>query len=100
MTPIDDALRCASLFIGYAVDHAPDGWPAIRQRQLTEAGEHIRRLVAENEAATALVQQMLEAMDGMLAFDLDGMSGIDSIEIASAVVTVAREWLGQKGETG
>lgn len=53
MTPIDDALRCASLFIGYAVDHAPDGWPAIRQRQLTEAGEHILRLVAENEALKA-----------------------------------------------
>lgn len=65
-TPIDDALRCASLFIGYAVDHAPDGWPAIRQRQLTEAGEHIRRLVAENEALRAqmaLCEGTLESRD-------------------------------------
>ena len=53
ITPNEDAMRCAGLLIGYAVDHAPDGWPAVRQRQLTEAGEHIRRLVAENEALKA-----------------------------------------------
>lgn len=67
MTPNDDALRCASLFIGYAVDHAPDGWPAIRQRQLTEAGEHIIRLVAENTAQRELLRQAAEANQKWIA---------------------------------
>lgn len=89
-----DALRCAELLEKRKILNIGQGEPC------DESAAHIRRLVARDESATALVQQMLEAMDGMLAFDLDGMSGIDSIEIASAVVTVAREWLGQKGETG
>lgn len=41
-----EALRLAALFERYALDHAPDGWPAIQQRELTAAAAELRQLLA------------------------------------------------------
>ena len=41
-----EALRLAALFERYAIDLAPDGWPAIQQRELTAAAAELRQLLA------------------------------------------------------
>lgn len=56
-----EAIRLAEVFETYAVDHQPDGWPAIRQETLNSAAAELRRLHAENEALrVALEQQAVE----------------------------------------
>lgn len=48
MTTQPKALRLAELFETYAIDHKPDGWPAIQQRELNAASSELRRLHADN----------------------------------------------------
>lgn len=50
MTTRPEAIRLAEVFETYAVDHQPDGWPAIQQEALNSAAAELRRLHAENEA--------------------------------------------------
>ena len=59
----DEALRLAALFELYAIDYEPDGWPAIRQRELTAAAAELRRLharVQELERAAAHAEMAAE----------------------------------------
>jgi hypothetical protein len=46
-----DALTIAANFKRFAQDHAPDGWPAIQQRQLSEAAA---MLLTQHERIAAL----------------------------------------------
>lgn len=57
MTTQPEALSLAEVFETYAVDHQPDGWPAIRQETLNSAAEELRRLHAENEALRVALDQ-------------------------------------------
>ena len=119
MTNNQDALRCAERLEGdaYSIpcDHrgwTDDGRP---NNACNDAAAHISRLVAENEAATALVQQMLEAGKELNRFyshiwdRVDGCAVIfpnsipafeNAVEKHGEAITAASEWLGQKGETG
>lgn len=49
--PMPEALRLAELFSRHEADHAPNGWPAIQQRELTYAAITLR---AQHERITAL----------------------------------------------
>lgn len=104
-----DALRCAELLEKRKILNIGQGEPC------DESAAHIRRLVAENEAATALVQQMLEAGKELNRFyshiwdRVDGCAVIfpnsipafeNAVEKHGEAITAASEWLGQKGETG
>lgn len=40
----------AEIFELLAIDHEPDGWPAVQQRYLSAAAAELRRLAAENDA--------------------------------------------------
>ena len=42
--PVPDALTLAARFELFARDHAPDGWPAVRQSELNAAAWHLRRM--------------------------------------------------------
>ena len=55
MSEQPEALRIAYCFEGFAIDHTPNGWPAIRQQQLNEAAAELRRLHEVN-------QELLEAL--------------------------------------
>jgi|GEM_PF-3232914 len=48
-----DALLIAEEFESFAIDHKPDGWPAIRQKKISAAAAELRRLHAENTALQA-----------------------------------------------
>jgi flagellar biosynthesis/type III secretory pathway protein FliH len=41
-----EAKRIAENFESFAIDHGPLGWPAIKQKELTEAATELRRLSA------------------------------------------------------
>ena len=61
MTAQTEALRIAAEFESFAIDHAPNGWPAIQQRDLTNAAimlRHQQERIAELEAE---VQALREA---------------------------------------
>ena len=55
MSEQPEALRIAYCFEGFAIDHTPNGWPAIRQQQLNEAAAELRRLHEVN-------RELLEAL--------------------------------------
>lgn len=89
MTTQPEALRLAEVFETYAVDHQPEGWPAIRQETLNSAAAELRRLHAENEALRVALEQpgvepvawirpsgkaMLEAMGHCTVYASEGMS--------------------------
>lgn len=46
-----NALQIADSFDLYAADHTPDGWPAVQQKQLTEAALMLRK---QHEAVVKL----------------------------------------------
>jgi len=50
-----DALTIAANFKRFAQDHAPDGWPAVQQRQLSEAAA---MLLTQHERIAALEAQV------------------------------------------
>lgn len=58
-----EALRIAAAFERFAADHAPNGWPAIQQRELTNAAITLRAQHAEIERKDALLRQALEAIN-------------------------------------
>lgn len=37
------AIQIADSFDSFAIDHTPDGWPAVQQKQLTEAALMLRK---------------------------------------------------------
>lgn len=55
-----EALRIASVFERFALDHAPSGWPAIQQRELTNAAITLR-------AQHAMIESMTVVMEGQHA---------------------------------
>ena len=50
------AIQIADSFDSFAIDHTPDGWPAVQQKQLTEAAAELRRLEAQLQKETAARQ--------------------------------------------
>ena len=53
-----EALRIAYCFEGFAIDHTPNGWPAIRQQQLNEAAAELRRLHKVNQELLAALKNL------------------------------------------
>ena len=51
-----EALRIASDFESFGIDHKPDGWPAIQQRELTNAAIMLRHQHEEIERLTACLK--------------------------------------------
>lgn len=52
-----EATSIATIFEDFAIDHTPDGWPAVQQMHLNAAAAELRRLqTAEDEQLTALGQ--------------------------------------------
>ena len=50
-----EATSIATIFEDFAIDHTPDGWPAVKQMHLNAAAAELRRLqAAEDELLTAL----------------------------------------------
>lgn len=58
-----EALRIAAEFERFSADHAPSGWPAIQQRELTNAAITLRAQHAALERKDALLRQALEALE-------------------------------------
>lgn len=80
-----------------------------------ELSDQVAALGAKGESATALVQQMLKAgkelnrfyshiwdrVDGCAVIFPDSIPAFENaVEKHGEAITAAREWLGQKGETG
>lgn len=53
-----NAIQIADSFDSFAIDHTPDGWPAVQQKQLTEAALMLRK---QHEA----IVQLREALEHM-----------------------------------
>lgn len=58
-----EALRIATEFESFNIDHEPDGWPAIQQRQLNDASIELRHQHAAIERKDALLRQALDALE-------------------------------------
>lgn len=52
-TPTPGALAIAAIFKDFAIDHTPDGWPAVKQMHLSAAATELERQHAEIEALKA-----------------------------------------------
>ena len=52
-TPTPEALAIAVIFKDFAIDHTPDGWPAVKQMHLSAAAAELERQHAEIEALKA-----------------------------------------------
>lgn len=52
-TPTPEALAIAVIFKDFAIDHTPDGWPAVKQMHLNAAAAELERQHAEIERLTA-----------------------------------------------
>ncbi len=48
-----NAIQIADSFDSFAIDHTPDGWPAVQQKQLTEAALMLRK---QHEAIRVLLE--------------------------------------------
>lgn len=51
-----EAISIATIFEDFGLDHAPDGWPPIKQMNLTAAAAELRRLEAQLQKETAARQ--------------------------------------------
>lgn len=51
-----NAIQIADSFDLFAVDHTPDGWPAVQQKQLTEAALMLRK---QHEAMQIIVEALI-----------------------------------------
>lgn len=61
-TPTDDnALAIAVIFKDFAIDHTPDGWPAVKQMHLNAAAAELERQHAEIERLTGQLAREQEA---------------------------------------
>lgn len=57
------ALRMADRFEGFAIDHMPEGWPGVRQHELSAAALHLRKLHAENADLYAEIERAIDTRD-------------------------------------
>mgnify|MGYP003404656073 CR=1 FL=1 len=53
---MSEATSIATIFEDLGLDHAPDGWPPVKQMHLTEAAAELRRLEAQLQKETAARQ--------------------------------------------
>ena len=77
-----EALRIAAEFESFAIDHAPNEWPAIQQRDLTNASITLRAQHAAIERKDALLRQALETWDTVcnaFGWDKDHMAAFATI---------------------
>ncbi len=51
-TPTPEALAIAVIFKDFAIDHTPDGWPAVKQMHLNAAAAELERQHAEIDRLT------------------------------------------------
>ena len=93
-TPADDnALLIAVIFEDFEIDHAHDGWPAVKQMHLSAAAVELRRqhaeiahLAAENKALRAKI----ELIDYVLQDNLHNRLTPRVVDIAYSAFTVGR----------
>lgn len=60
-TPTPEALAIAVIFNDFAIDHTPDGWPAVKQMHLNAAAAELERQHAEIEHLTGQLAREQEA---------------------------------------
>ena len=61
-TPTPEALAIAVIFKDFAIDHTPDGWPAVKQMHLNAAAAELERQHAENQSLTTENKRLREAI--------------------------------------
>lgn len=72
-TPTPEALAIAVIFKDFAIDHTPDGWPAVKQMHLSAAAAELERQHAEIERLTAENKALwakMELVDYVLQNDI------------------------------
>lgn len=76
----EDAARIAERFEFFALDHTPDGWPAVQQRQLNEAAAELRRLLnllGKANALAAIRAKRIKELEVQL--DAVGAGGVEPL---------------------
>lgn len=68
-TPTPEALAIAVIFKDFAIDHTPDGWPAVKQMHLNAAAAELERQHAEIEALRALLSKKPIIGSGRTQYD-------------------------------
>ena len=66
-TPTPEALAIAVIFKDFAIDHTPDGWPAVKQMHLNAAAAELERQHAEIERLTAENEAVQDAVSDAVA---------------------------------
>ena len=70
-TPTPEALAIAVIFKDFAIDHTPDGWPAVKQMHLNAAAAELERQHAEIERLTAENEAVQDAVSDAVAAERD-----------------------------
>ena len=58
---MDDYQELIERLRGFEIDHSPDGWPAIRMREISAMCDAIESLLAENERLKAELAKYRDA---------------------------------------
>ena len=92
-TPTPEALAIAIIFKDYAIDHTPDGWPAVKQMHLNAAAAELERQHAENQSLTTENKRLREAILRLRHWSMGGC-------YHGGVVFDLRQWIdnGMAGE--
>lgn len=71
-TPTPEALAIAVIFKDFAIDHTPDGWPAVKQMHLNAAAAELERQHAENQSLTTENKRLREAILRLRHWNMGG----------------------------
>lgn len=92
-TPTPEALAIAVIFKDFAIDHTPDGWPAVKQMHLNAAAAELERQHAEIERLTAANEALRAKMtlvDYVLQDDIHNRLTPRVVDIAYSAFTIGR----------
>jgi len=92
-TPTPEALAIAVIFKDFAIDHTPDGWPAVKQMHLNAAAAELERQHAEIERLTAenkALRAKIELIDYVLQDNLHNRLTPRVVDIAYSAFTIGR----------
>ena len=92
-TPTPEALAIAVIFKDFAIDHAPDGCPAVKQMHLNAAAAELERQHAENARLTAeneALRAKMELVDYVLQDDIHNRLTPRVVDIAYSAFMIAK----------
>lgn len=92
-TPTPEALAIAVIFKDFAIDHTPDGWPAVKQMHLNAAAAELERQHAEIERLTAenkALRAKIELIDYVLQDDIHNRLTPRVVDIAYSAFMIAK----------